>query len=569
MKQGWMLAGALVCSLSIASTAAAAPRWQPVETVETVRGVAAPDVGINARGNAFAVYSNATPISEGPSIRLATRPSGGSFSLLAYDGQPLTGPYGATDPRVATTPSGATAIAARLGNSLIVTMYAASGPAGNPGAPTGGLHTALQTDGALTDSVDLGIDDAGHVTVAWASLVGSIDGSSRFQVWTASVDQSRAVDGPHALGPPGTCLPLVDVNLRGDVAVGLDCRDQPESVYVRPAGGTFGAPEQPFSVGLGRLALAVDGQGAVHALQARVRYGPKDPVAGNLSTDLASRPAGGSFGPPARLDFVDGSQTVEVEAQEDGDLLLAWAVHSGVRYAFRRPGLAFTGPATVPAPGAVKGFALTSSWTGPALMSWTEESASPRSRARVAAATIAPDAAAKPVRLGIPSPPEDLGQPRFAINDAGSAVGAWEQRCSPRGAYAVMAVALAEQGLRGTKACQDLVAPKVAVRPKRARLLGRQLRVRVGCDEACHLGVRARVLRNGRGKPLATAKARRGRPVAAGRYRTFALRLTKAQAAKVRAAKARGQRVTVRLALPVRDSYGNGAVRRVGVPLRG
>jgi hypothetical protein len=565
MKHVWVLVGALACSLSIASTAAAAPRWQSVETIETVRGVAAPDVGINARGNAFAVYSNAKPISEGPSIRLATRPSGGPFSLLANDGQPLTAPYGATDPRVATTPSGATAIAARLGNSLIVTVYAASGPAGNPGAPTGGLHTSLQTGGALTDSVDLGIDEAGRATVAWASPVGSIDGSPRFQVWTASVDPSRAVDGPHALGPPGTCLPLVDVNLRGDVAVGLDCLNEPESVYVRPVGGAFGTPEQPFSAGLGRLALAVDGQGAVHALQARVRHDPKAPAPGNLSTDLATRPAGGSFGAPARLDFVDGSRTVEIEAQEDGDLLVAWAVDVGVRYAFRRPGLAFTGPATVAARGLVSGFALTNSWTGPALMSWTEAS---DSTARVAAATIAPDAAAKPVRLGIPSPPEDLGQPRFAINDAGAAVGAWEQRCSPRGAYAVMAVALAEQGLRRTKACQDMVAPKVAVRPKRARLVGRQLRVRVGCNEACHLGVRARVLRNGRGKPLATAKIRRGRPIAAARYRTFALRLTKAQAAKVRRAKARGQRVTVRLALPVRDGYGNGTVRRVAVPLR-
>jgi hypothetical protein len=154
----------------------------------------------------------------------------------------------------------------------------------------------------------------------------------------------------------------------------------------------------------------------------------------------------------------------------------------------------------------------------------------------------------------------------MAAADSGLAVAVWEQRCGK--GYAVMAMVLDERRGSTDPPCQDARAPKVAVRPKRARLLGRQLRVRVGCDEKCHLGVRARVLRNSRGKPLATAKIRRARPIAAGRYRTFALRLTKAQAAKVRTAKARGQRVTVRLALPVRDGYGNGTVRRVAVPLR-
>ena len=72
----------------------------------------------------------------------------------------------------------------------------------------------------------------------------------------------------------------------------------------------------------------------------------------------------------------------------------------------------------------------------------------------------------------------------------------------------------------------------------------------------------------GSGRPLATAKTRRAALLGARRFRTFKLRLSPTEAIRLSRALAVGRRVTVRLALPVRDSYENGAVRRVAVPLR-
>jgi len=554
---------AALVALTCSTGASAAPSWQPAQTLDLVRGVPRPDVAINGAGSSIVVYTSADTTFDELRPWFAVRPPNGGFSVK------MVKPGGQTDARVAVAPNGATAIAAVDRGRLYVTLYPAPGAAGAPGiGGTDGTPTPIDVGGLGIEGLRLAIDGSGRATVVWASpRVGHL-GDAPTQIYTATVSSPTWAPGSaEALGAPARCRPSVDVNLRGDTVVSRDCEDQPDDFFYRPAGGAFGASEAPFgggdpNAGGGRIGMALDGAGAVHAYQSVY----VDEVKGTnyARVSYAIRPPAGPFGSPQQLTFAS-ALGFQLEAQEDGDVIAAWP--GG--YAFRPPGAQFGPVRTVEGAGPT-GFDLVTSPNGPALLSWRDRfGLGETATEQVAAAVIAPDGGSKAVRLGVPGVlGGSLSSPvSFAIDDAGRAVGAWEQRCGRDGASAVMAVALADGSTGNRPPCQDRAAPKVLVRPRRGRLAGRRLRVRVGCNEACRIGVRVRVLRRGRGRPLATGRLLE-LSVGAGRYRTVTVRLRRSDAAAVRKALGVRARVTARLALSVRDSYENGAVRRIAVPVR-
>ena len=99
--------------------------WNPVETLDLVRGEPRPQVSVYPTGSAVAVYSSAVA-GGGPRVRLAGRSRGGAWRLL---GKAVT--MAGRDARVATSPDGTTAIAAVDDGQLRVAVIAGNAASGN------------------------------------------------------------------------------------------------------------------------------------------------------------------------------------------------------------------------------------------------------------------------------------------------------------------------------------------------------------------------------------------------------------------------------------------------------
>lgn len=552
---------------------AAALSWQPVETVDVVRGVPAPTAAIDAQGKAVVAYSNNDRLlrgmgwskSRGPLTVLAVRDSGGRFLDAGS-------PFDGDEQALAVNQAGATAIALVRGGQVHLASFAApgvsNGRSDSPGAD--GVQLVAGAVLAATEP-DVGIDGAGGATVAWlAREAGSIGGSpNAIQVRRpgGSVESLSSGDGP--------CSDLsVDVNSRGDAVVAAVC-DGSARVFFSAAGtADFGPAEQPFVASgtfgpIARLGVALDGGGRVHAF---VNRGPgaKRFVYHVFS---AVRPPVGPFGGARELS-VSLPESFDMDVREDGRAIAAWGAGPGeVRYAIHGADGALGPASTVAARGFPVGVKIATSPGGPAIISWLEgdvrtfdtDGEGP-SRANVVAATIASDGkAANPRRLAVPGDIRSL--PVFAINGAGQAVGTWEQRCSPRGAFAVMAVASDDAGEAQEPPCQDTKAPKVIAPRRRAILKRRALRVRVACDEVCNATASARVLTPGRRAPIGKGKTRGERRLSARRGATLALWLTPVSQRRIARALRRGRKATLRLSVSVRDVYGNGRRWRFRLPL--
>lgn len=569
MRSRIVVVAVAVMTLGVVEVASAAMSWRPEQSVEIVRGVPKPDVAVAADGRAALLFS--TAYFGKPRLELWVRRANMPEGFIPGAATP---PGGTADGRVAMSPAGVTAVAATEAGRLFVTIYpsdAASRYRGNV--------VEIHSPG-FADEPQLAIDAAGRATVAWASPP-RMDNHTRDlprQIYAATVGPD-AVAGPiQPLGGPGSCDPALDANLRGDVVVAVNCAGNDPTIYSRPADGAFDAGQRPFAGVAGPAQVGIDGQGAVHAIQTYWVPVPTDKYPASESRlAYSSRPAGGAFSSPEPVAGSGGEAgPLDLEVQERGRVIAGWVDGERFLYATRASGGSL-GPATVArrARASVRdddviwGADVAASPNGPVVVAW-REGTSPTS-ARMVAATLEPDGRLTDVFRSIPGPFRyDTWSPSFAVNDSGQVAGAWEQRCAgPNGAVSVMAVQRDVGGRPKAPPCQDVGAPIVLVRPQRVRLDGRTLRLRAGCNEACSLGIKVRVVRGGRGKPLATARMRGIRRLAPSRYRSFALKLRPADAARVRRALAARRRVVVRLALSVRDTYENGTVRRVAVRLRG
>jgi hypothetical protein len=549
----------LALPVPCAAQAASPPSgWQPVETLGLVRGTPEPQVAIDERGKAVAAYSTSDAAGDSPRIALAWRPPAGGWRQV-----PAPSWFGES-PDVAVNPNGATAIASVRDGVLSVTVFPAPGPVLGVGAPPA-RH--IGEAGHAVTAPQVAIDAAGSATVTWTSPA-LLDGVSPYNQVHAVTLTPAGDPGPvQTLGGPGQCRPQLDVNLRGDTVVSGNCFDQSADVFYRPAGGAFDSgvdpfpPDDSFDEPIG---VSLDGAGVVHAVQGMFLDGPHGPT---YEAWYAVRPPAGPFGPAEQFTPVGSADSaLEIEANEDGGAVATWATPTSVRYAVRPPGASF-GPVKAIA-GAVQGrepdliAAPRDRW----LISWRGEDPGIRPATM---AVIGKDGSVTTTRAGVVLSRGASGTSTlsFAISSNGLAVGAWEQRCSPRGAYAVMATVRDNSRSNAEPPCQDLRAPKVVLLHKRAVLSGRDLRVRTACDEACQVVARVRVLAQGQRKPLATAKTRE-QSLHAARGRWLRLRLSRTEARRVALALAAGRKVNARLAFSVRDRYGNGAVRRPHVPVR-
>jgi hypothetical protein len=468
------------------------------------------------------------------------------------------------------SPAGVTAIVALESGRVFVTMFPAS-----PGERYRGKAVAIDAPGPA-DQPEVGIDASGRATVVWASppRMGVAAPGFERQAYAVTVGPDGVAGPVQALGEPGECDASLDVNLRGDAVVTLNCSATDDVVFHRPAGGSFGPAERPFP-GLGMIQAGIDGRGTIHVVEAVGTAHGKYSESVTYRLAYASRPAGGGFSAPDAISRPDGVVVPpDVEVQENGRVIAGW-VNADGRFVFgvRASGGSF-GVSAVPAvarvaerdDGVFYGPDVVASPNGPVLLVSSEGAGA---SGRVVATMLGADGELTSVFRGVAGPfPLLTATPAFAVNDAGQVAGAWEQLCSyPDGGLAVMAVQRDLGGTPREPPCQDRRPPRAIAVRKRASLDGRVLRARVACNETCHLTASARVLRAGKGKPLATARTGRERRLVARRGAWLRLRLSASEVRRIVRAKRARKQVTLRLSVSVRDAYGNGRRWRLRLPV--
>jgi hypothetical protein len=541
-----LVAVAMLCT---PAAAPAVPTWKTPVTVANVRGVPKPMVGIDRAGKATIVYADA-PVgstSRTPTVYSVVRTPSAAFARPSALGNGV-------EPRIAVNPDGGTAIAWIDGDRIQVLLQPAPGQLGAAGQ----LRRAIDVRGSGARSLRLVLDASGRATLAWLPDTAS-DAPGEVMLRVAGIAANGDVGTVQEIGPPDPCGRLqLAGNGAGDAAVACFPGTR---VHVREAGaGQFATVLYDERYLHSQAYLGLDGAGTVTV------------ALPSLSSGLArlgyiQRRRGGVV-EPERSFGAQGASVPRLFSQESRSVV-AWVEQGELRYAIQPAGGDFGSPRGLRTTGKnlAAVFADVSAPLGPLplLMTTTDMYSDDPSPVGLRGVAVGPDGGASPT--GAVTVPGRVDFPgNVAASENGLAIATWEQACGD--GFAVMAMVLDER--RGTTEppCQDRVAPKVLIRPSHAQLRGRTLGFRAGCNESCRVVVRIRVVRGGQGKPLATKKTPRPRVLAAGRYRSFKLRLRPAEAARVRAVLATGGRVTVRFALSVRDDYENGAVRRVAVPLR-
>ena len=210
---------------------------------------------------------------------------------------------------------------------------------------------------------------------------------------------------------------------------------------VRPAGGTFGPPEDVGpTIGCAFLGIAglepqvaIDGDGDVTvAFLARAANG-------NLVVRAAQRPAGGGFGTPVDLsdDARSARGDLALDVNADGAAIAAWSRSDGTRFrvqaAIRPAGEGFA-PA-VDLSGAFQnadGPAVAINDAGALAAAWTQETAGVNSVRRVQA-TVRPAGEPGFVAVQPVSPAESTAlETRVGIDAAGGAIAAWRRAAGQR-----------------------------------------------------------------------------------------------------------------------------------------
>jgi hypothetical protein len=536
-----------------APPADAALRWHTVRTLEYVRGVPQPQAAIDGTGKAAVVYSQAD-VGDASKVRLLVRPPGATGEFF----EPALIP-GQTAPRVAVNPSGAMAIATVDDGRLEVVLYPAPGP--KPTEPWGApepVKLSIESAGYSVARPQIAIDGAGVATVVWVSPPGARSYTPNpppSRVYTTTISPPGVVAPVQELAGPGVCAPKLDANLRGDAVVAAGCDATEQDIFFRPAGGLFGPGESVPGMSGDPSNVTIDGTGDVLAFHADQAY-------------YSVRPRLRSFGVPVRMPGIpSGGLGLLVDSQEDGRTVAAWTAGNEAFYSTRQPGGDF-GPPTV-LPGAQSLSGLVAAPAGPVLFWWRGGNVRTLGTRLMTSilSTDGPPTRPTPVSA-FAGDDSSLFAPSFAIDQDGRAVGAWEQRCEG-GGFAVMTVVRDESGEgRAQPPCQDTRPPKVIAPGKRAILAKRTVRMRLACSESCRFTVRSRILRAGQRKPIALAKTDRERRLGARRGGWLKLTLSGAETRRLAVALRRGQKVTARLAVSVRDTYGNGRTWRLGLPVR-
>ncbi len=304
-----------------------------------------PQAAIDRAGTAIVVWQQTDGAGPSTIVRAAIRPAGGSFA------DPVTLSAAGTDsihPRIAMNPAGdAVVVWDHVVGQTAAVVQAAGRPAGGAFAAPLDVSAAGLT-GALPH---VALDDAGNATVVWTQTTA---GGSTAQAAT------RPAGGPtfsapvdlSAIGQAGGAR--VATNGAGEtVAVWEDVEAGTRFVQaaIRPPGEAFSAPVDVAPPGADAVEpqVGIDADGNAVAVWSRLDGATR-------RVQLATRPRGGTFGPPGSLSPAGGeARAPRLAVSPGGDVVVAWqrsdAANTIVQAVARRAGADFGATADLSAAG--------------------------------------------------------------------------------------------------------------------------------------------------------------------------------------------------------------------------
>jgi hypothetical protein len=264
--------------------------------VTLAQGVS-PAVAIAPDGRAVTVWEGGPGTAA--TVQASVRPPGGQWSTAVT----LTTDFG--HPVIGIDGSG----------NAIAAWAAASGAIDTASLPAGGTWTRVKTLAPRGQAVGLAVNPAGAAIITWATRGATL------------ADSGTVLGGfttPVTVGPPPpypighTHVALNDV---GQAALAW-ATGTANMAATRSAGGTWSTPTQLSAAPDGPVDVAIDGAGDAIAVFEQLH------VAGTSYTAAvyaSTRPAGGSWGPPALLS-VPGDATAGSRAVADiaGTFVVAW-----------------------------------------------------------------------------------------------------------------------------------------------------------------------------------------------------------------------------------------------------
>jgi hypothetical protein len=210
--------------------------------------------------------------------------------------------------------------------------------------PAGGKWTRVTTLAARGQAVNLAVNPAGAAIITWGT---------RFATLADSGTVLGGFAAPVTVGPPPP-YPIghthVALNDAGQAALAW-ATGTANMAATRSAGGTWSTPTQLSAHPDGPVAVAIDGAGAALAVFEQLQ------AAGTSYTAVAytsTRPAGGSWGPPALLSVPgDNAAGSRAAADNAGTFVVAWedrttSTTSTVNVLTSPPGGGFGPAATFP-----------------------------------------------------------------------------------------------------------------------------------------------------------------------------------------------------------------------------
>jgi hypothetical protein len=338
-------------------------RWRAPELISRPRASAtAPDVEVTGRGEVIVTWTQSSsrrlPVSGPNAIHVAVRSARGRWASQVVGG---TRHFIAAEPRLAVNARGDAAVIwrgwhRRGGRDRLLTAY----------RPAGGRFGSAASMGEVGIDQQIAVDRSGRAYATWTRTLPPehLRSQIRFATraagaWSrpATVAEDR-VGGPQlALVPDGSVVAAWRASERGLGAT----RSGEVVTAARSAAGEWGPAQALASVRTNAIHLATSSSGEVVATWNVAR--PSLPERQEVALHVATRPAGGDFGPVSVTPgLVDGPLAVLA----DGTAVTLME-ERGVRSSVRPPGGTF-GPTD--RLGRVGGYPVVSSWGEEAVGVW-------------------------------------------------------------------------------------------------------------------------------------------------------------------------------------------------------
>jgi hypothetical protein len=274
-----------------------------------------PKVAFDANGNALAVWSIYDGVDD--VVQAAFRPAGGSFGsaqTISAAGQ------NAWDAQVAFDGQGNALAIWTRSDGANARIEAAFRPVGG----SFGAADVISESGQGATEPQLAFDGAGNAIAVWLRSDGT-----KWRVQAATRPAGGSFGPAETLSEAGesASTPQLAVDPQGDALVAWELHSSVQ-VASRPAGGSFGAPERISSIDHNAIGprIAIDRQGNALAVW-------WDQDATRTVTAVAMRPAGGSFGAPQAISDSGVEQlSPRVAFDDEGNAAATWRRFDGTTH---------------------------------------------------------------------------------------------------------------------------------------------------------------------------------------------------------------------------------------------